>query len=94
MQLNLEVDQGDGPQRITTTLWAMVQWERKFNVKASQMADRLGIEDIAYLAWQTLISNKKPVASEFDAFLQKNPEIRVIGAGDDPPTLGAPTEDS
>jgi hypothetical protein len=35
MQIELEVDTGSGPRKLTATMWAVVQWERKFKVKAS-----------------------------------------------------------
>ncbi len=96
MQLNIRVDQhdGNGPREVRTTMWAMVQWERRYNVKIAQLSEKLGVEDIAYIAYETLRSLKYPTPSTFDDFLKKNPEIEILGAGDDPPTLGAPTDDN
>ena len=94
MQLRMSIDQhdGNGPQEVRTTLYAMVLWERKFNVKIAELSERLGIEDIAYIAYETLASLNRPRPATFEEFLKKNPDIEVLGAGDDPPTPGAVTE--
>jgi hypothetical protein len=34
MQIELEVDTGSGPRKLTATMWAVVQWERKFKVQS------------------------------------------------------------
>ena len=96
MQLNMSIDlhDGNGPQEVRTTLYAMVQWERKFNVKIAELSERLGIEDIAFIAYETLASLNRPRPSTFEDFIKKNPDIQVIGAGDDPPTQGAVTDAS
>ena len=94
MQLNIRVDMhdGNGAQDIRTTMWAMVAWERKYNVKIAQLSEKLGIEDIAYIAYETLRSLKRPTPATFDDFLKKNPDIEILGAGDDSPTRGAATD--
>jgi hypothetical protein len=69
----------------------MVQWERKFNVKVANMSEVLGLEDIAYIAYETLRSLKRPTPATFDDFIKKNPDIEILGTGDDVPTPGAPT---
>ena len=48
MQLTIRVDTGEGPQDVTTNLWVLVAWERKYKSKASQMAQALGMETVGY----------------------------------------------
>ena len=52
MQLTIRVDTGEGPQEVTTNLWVLVAWERKYKAKASQMAQALGMEDLAFMAYE------------------------------------------
>lgn len=93
MQLTIRVDQhdGNGPQDIKTTMWAMVAWERKYNVKIAQLSEKLGIEDIAFITYETLRSLKRTTPASFEDFLKKNPDIEILGAGDDSPIPGAAT---
>ncbi|MGA0397867.1 MAG: hypothetical protein ACO3O3_11955 [Ilumatobacteraceae bacterium] len=93
MQLTIRIDVGGGPQDITTNLWAIVQWERKYKTKASAMAQAAGMEDIAYLAYVSMQAAKMTVPSEFDKFLQKIVTMEVVSS-DDRPTLGEPTDDN
>jgi hypothetical protein len=50
MQLKIRVDQGEGPVDVTTNLFTIVAWERKYKRKASDMGNGIGIEDLAYLS--------------------------------------------
>ena len=51
MQLTLKVELPDNTYTVTTNLYVVVAWERKFKRKASDMANGIGIEDLAYLAF-------------------------------------------
>ena len=48
MKLTLRVDQGDGPMEVTTNLYTIVAWERKYKTKASNIANGIGMEDLAF----------------------------------------------
>jgi len=87
MQLTLRVDLGDGPEDVTTTLWAIVAWERKYKAKASDMAKGLGMEDLAYLAYEASKAQKKVVPAVFDDYLRRIVSLEVISE-DDRPTPG------
>ena len=93
MQLTLRVDTGDGPQEVTTNLWAIVAWERKYKTKASKMAEGLGMEDLAYLAFEASKANKITVPAVFDDYLRRIISLDVV-ASDDRPTDGAPDDAS
>ena len=93
MQLTLRVDTGDGPQDVTTNLWAIVAWERKYKTKASKMAEGLGMEDLAYLAYEASKANKVTVPAVFDDYLRRIVTLDVVSS-DDRPTHGAPDDAS
>ena len=59
MKLTLRVDQGDGPMEVTTNLFTIVAWERKYKTKASNIANGIGLEDLAFLAHTALQQNGK-----------------------------------
>jgi len=52
MQLTLKVELPDNTYTVTTNLYVVVAWERKFKRKASDMANGIGIEDLAFLAFE------------------------------------------
>lgn len=93
MQFTIRVDTGDGPQDIETNLWAIVSWERKFKTKASQMATSLGMEDLAYLAYEAAKSHKMVVPAVFDDYLRRIVSLEVVSS-DDRPTQGEPDDAS
>jgi len=93
MQLTLRVDTGDGPQDVTTNLWAIVAWERKYKTKASKMAEGLGMEDLAYLAYEASKANKVTVPAVFDDYLRRIVTLDVVSS-DDRPTREEPADAS
>ena len=93
MQLTLRVDTGDGPQDVTTNLWAIVAWERKYKTKASKMAEGLGMEDLAYLAYEASKANKITVPAVFDDYLRRIVTLDVVSS-DDRPTREEPADAS
>jgi hypothetical protein len=58
MKLTLRVDQGDGPMEVTTNLFTIVAWERKYKTKASNIANGIGLEDLAFLAHTALTAKR------------------------------------
>ena len=63
---------------VTTNLYVVVAWERKFKRKASDMANGIGIEDLAYLAFEASKLNKIVVPAEFDNFIKQLVNIEVV----------------
>lgn len=93
MQLTISVDTGEGPQEVTTNLWVLVAWERKFKAKASQMAQALGMEDLAFMAYEASRQAKMTVPAVFDDYLKKIVSLEVV-SNTDRPTDGGHTADS
>lgn len=92
MNLTLRVDIGEGPIEVTTNLYVMVAYERKFKRKASDMANGIGIEDLLYLAYESCKLHKVVVPVAFDDFVKKCLTIDVVGNDDENPTPEAPTD--
>lgn len=93
MQLTIRVDTGEGPQEVTTNLWVLVAWERKYKAKASQMAQALGMEDLAFMAYEASRQAKMIVPAVFDDYLKKIVSLEVV-SNTDRPTDGGHTADS
>ena len=53
MQLNIQVTTADDQYQVETNLFTIVAWERKFKTKASNLAQGIGMEDLAYLAYES-----------------------------------------
>lgn len=93
MKLTLQYDIGDGPVTVSTNLYVIVAWERRFKRKASEMASAIGMEDLAFMAWESSKLAGVVVPSEFDTFLKKQVSvIEVVDQDDTNPTPGEPTD--
>jgi hypothetical protein len=91
MELSIDVDLGEGPFTVTTNLWVIVQWERKYKRKASDLANGAGMEDIAYMAYEACRAAGVVVPAVFDDFVKRAKQI-TPGEVDTPvPTEPAPT---
>jgi hypothetical protein len=71
MQITLKLDTGGGPYEVTTNLWCAVQWERKYKRKMSDLAQGIGAEDLAYLAFEASKLHGVMVPVVFDDFIKK-----------------------
>ena len=70
--LTLDLDYGQGPERIVTSLWSLAQWERKTSRKMSQLADGgIGMDDLFFLAHATLVHHGAEVPKNLDQFIQQ-----------------------
>ena len=51
MKLTLLVDAGEGPYQVQTSLYVIVQWERKYKRKSSTIGEQgISIEDLAFMS--------------------------------------------
>jgi len=94
MKLNLKVDLGEGPFTVTTSLQTIVAWERKFKRKASDLGNGIGMEDLAFMAWECCKQAKIVVPVEFDNFVNKLLELEVDSEQQTVPFYQAPTADN
>ena len=91
MKLTLRVDQGDGPIEVTTNLFTIVAWERRFKTKASNIANGIGMEDLAFMAHTALQQIGVVVPVVLDDFIKKIVVLEVVGNETENPTSGDTT---
>ena len=91
MQIDIEVDLGEGPFTVQTNLWVIVQWERRFKRKASDLANGAGAEDIAYMAYEACRTHGITVPAVFDDFLKRAKSITPAEVETPTPPDPAPT---
>jgi len=91
MKLLLSVDLGDGPMVVETSLFITVLWERKYKRKASDLANGIGVEDLAFMAHEAMKAQKIVVPAMLDDFIKKIVNLEVVGSENANPTLEALT---
>ena len=82
MKLTLKVDLGEGPYEVTTSLYVIVQWERKYKRKASQISEGIGIEDLAYMAYESSRSQGITVPALLDDYIRLIKNLEVVEQND------------
>jgi hypothetical protein len=93
MKLTLAVDLGDGPVEVTSNLYVIVQYERKYKRKASDMANGVGMEDLLFIAYESCKLHGVTVPVVFDDFIKKAISVEVVEQDTAAnPTLAAPTD--
>ena len=92
MKLTLRVDQGDGPIEITTNLFTIVAWERRFKTKASKISEGIGMEDLAFMAHTALQQNGVVVPVVLDDFIKSIVLLEVVDSEAENPTVEATTD--
>lgn len=92
MQLNLHVTTNDGDDyTVTTNLFVVVAWERKYKRKASELSAGIGVEDLAFMAYESCKQSNIAVPMVFDEYIKKLAAIEVVGQEAENPTDEAPT---
>jgi hypothetical protein len=94
MQITIRVDLGADTHEVSTNLWVVTQWERKFRRKASDLAQGIGVEDLAYLAYEACKVHGVTVPAAFDDFIKKLQSIDVVSQEPENPTEAALTGDN
>jgi hypothetical protein len=93
MKLTLAIDLGDGPVEVSTNLYVIVQYERKYKRKASEMATSIGYEDLLFLAYESCKVHGIVVDAVFDNFIKRAVSVEVVDQETDAnPTPGQPTD--
>jgi hypothetical protein len=93
MKLTLAIDLGEGPVEVSTNLYVIVQYERKYKRKASEMATSIGYEDLLFLAYESCKVHGIVVDAVFDNFIRRAVSVEVVDQeADANPTLGLPTD--
>ena len=92
MKLTLQVDTGEGPYEVTTNLFVIVQWERKYKRKSSTIGDQgISIEDLAFLAYESSKVAGITVPVVLDDFIKRLVTLEVVDNDPANPTQAEPT---
>lgn len=87
MKLTLKVDQGLGEYEVTTNLYVIVTWERKFKRKASEIqSSGIGMEDLAFMAYEASKLVGVTVPAMFDDFVKRLITLDVVDGEPSHPT--------
>ena len=79
MKIRLQVTPTNGdPYEVETNLFVIVAWERKFKKQASNLANGIGAEDLAFFAFESARSAGITTPLAFDEFIKKTKAIDVV----------------
>ena len=78
MELTLAVKTTDGEYTVTTNLGVIIAWERRFKRKVSQLGDGIGMEDLAFMAFECAKQNGILVSPVFDDYIKTLVNIDVV----------------
>ena len=92
MKITIRYTRKGETTEVSTSLLTVVAWERKFKRKASDMGNGMGIEDIAFLAFEASKQHKVVVPAAFDDFLASLESIEVVSEETENPTPAAPPD--
>ena len=76
---------------VATNLYTIVAWERRFKTKASNIANGIGMEDLAFLAHTALQQIGVVVPIVLDDFIKKIVTLEVVDNETENPTVEATT---
>jgi len=94
MKITLKVTHTDGDvYQVTTNLFTIVALERKFKIKASELATGIGMEHLAFLAFESCKQSDRVVPIVFDDYVKLIDSITVVSDEPTNPTSEAPTPD-
>lgn len=95
MKITIALDMGDhGRHEVSTNLWVITQWERKFRRKASDLAQGIGVEDLLYLGFEACKAHNIVVPAVFDDFIKRVNSVDVVSEDAPVPFDQAPTDDN
>jgi hypothetical protein len=93
MQLTLKVTTDQTTYEVKTNLYVIIAWERKFKQKASNLASGVGLEDLAFMAFEACKVSNIQVPAVFDDYVKRLVNIEVVTDEATNPTEEAPTQD-
>ena len=93
MQLTLKITTDQTTYEVKTNLYVIIAWERKFKQKASNLATGVGLEDLAFMAFESCKVHGISVPAVFDDYVKKLVAIEVVSDEPTNPTEEAPTHD-
>jgi hypothetical protein len=91
MKIQISVDTGNGPDIVSTNLFTVITWERKYKRRAGDLAAGIGAEDLAFLAYEASKAAGITVPLVFDEYAKKIVSLEVVSQEDQNPTQPAAT---
>jgi hypothetical protein len=89
MQLRLKVQrQNEDAYEVTTNLAVIVAWERRFKRRASDLGSGVGMEDLAFMAYEASQRSGVIVPASLDAFINSIENLEVVDS--EPATFTVP----
>ncbi len=89
MQLRLKVQrQNEDAYEVTTNLAVIVAWERRFKRRASDLGSGVGMEDLAFMAYEASQRSGVIVPATLDAFINTIENLEVVDS--EPATFTVP----
>ena len=90
MKLTLSVKLTDSETyQVITNLFVIISWERKFKRRSSDLASGIGMEDLAFMAYEASKQQGHPVPISFDEFIKKLEDLEVVETATAVPTKEA-----
>jgi hypothetical protein len=79
MKITLEVQEKGGVSyRVTTNLFSIIAMERKFKIRASDLAQGVALEHLAFLAFEGAKQEGFTVPVVFDDFIKRLESVDVV----------------
>jgi hypothetical protein len=82
MKLKLQIEEKESTYTVETNLFVIIAWERKFKRKISELSTGIGMEDLAFMAFESCKQQSIPVPAVFDDYIKRLVNIEVLD--DDP----------
>ena len=92
MKITLQVEEKDGlTYQVSTNLFSIVALERKFKIRASDLASGVAMEHLAFLAFEGAKQEGFTVPVAFDDYIKGLMSVEVVEEDSANPTDGAAT---
>lgn len=91
MKLKLHVTETERDYTVETNLFVIIAWERKFKRKVSDLSNGIGMEDLAFMAFECCRQINLAVPAIFDDYIKRLVNIDVLEDEDVNPTVEAVT---
>lgn len=88
MQLSIRINTGEEDYLVQTNLFHIVQLERKYKIKASDLASGISIEQLGFLAHEAAKTGGHAPPLQLDDFLKKLVTLDVVDSGSTNPIQG------
>lgn len=89
MKLTLKVEEKESTYTVETNLFVIIAWERKFKRKISELSTGIGMEDLAFMAFESCKILGITVPVVFDDYIKTLVNIEVLDDDPVPPAQEA-----